>query len=145
MSLSSVMNIAASGMSAQSIRMNTIASNMSNLNTVASSPETAYRARVPVFSTGGATSDFQTTFDGILEQSQAGVQISTIAEDNTPARQEYRPNHPLANKDGYVFLPDINMVDQMSDMISTSRSYESNAEIIKTTKQMIMQTLSLGE
>ena len=147
MSLSSVFNIAGSGMSAQNTRLNTVASNIANAETVSSSMDKTYRARHPVFATvfqgqesGGSSSLFE-------EQGQAGVgvQVSGIVEDASNLEARYEPNHPSADKNGYVYYPNVNVVNEMADMISASRSFQTNAEIMNTAKTMMQKVLTLGQ
>ncbi|TDV68018.1 flagellar basal body rod protein FlgC [Pseudomonas sp. LP_7_YM] len=147
MSLSSVFNIAGSGMSAQNTRLNTVASNIANAETVSSSLDKTYRARHPVFATvfegqesGGSTSLFE-------DQGQAGtgVQVSGIVEDSSNLEARYEPNHPSADKNGYVYYPNVNVVNEMADMISASRSFQTNAEVMNTAKTMMQKVLTLGQ
>ncbi|SEQ36256.1 flagellar basal-body rod protein FlgC [Pseudomonas sp. NFACC02] len=147
MSLSSVFNIAGSGMSAQNTRLNTVASNIANAETVSSSLDKTYRARHPVFATvfqgqesGGSASLFE-------DQGQAGtgVQVSGIVEDPSNLEARYEPNHPAADKNGYVYYPNVNVVNEMADMISASRSFQTNAEVMNTAKTMMQKVLTLGQ
>lgn len=137
MSLFNVLDIAGSGMSAQALRLNTTASNLANAESVSSSTDKTYRARHPVFAaTLNALGD---------ENKGSGVDVKGIVESQSPLRKEYSPGHPMADEDGYIYKPNVNMVEEMANMISASRSYQSNAEIAKTSKQLLMRTLSLGE
>jgi flagellar basal-body rod protein FlgC len=137
MSLFRIFDIAGSGMSAQALRLNTTASNLSNAQSVSSSVDTTYRARYPVFST---------EFSDILDnQASVGVKVDGIVESQAPLRKEYEPNHPKADSDGYVYYPNVNPVEEMANMISASRSFQSNVEILNTSKQMLLRTLTLGE
>lgn len=135
MGLFSIFDIAGSAMSAQSVRLNTTASNLANADSVSGTEDGAYRARRPVFA----------TFQQTLDNSMAGVRVTGIVEDAKPAQQEYLPDHPLANTDGYVFRPNINVVEEMADMISASRTYQNNVEVVNTSKQMLMNLLRLGQ
>jgi flagellar basal-body rod protein FlgC len=137
MSLFKVLDIAGSGMSAQALRLNTTASNLANAESVSSSSGEAYRARQPVFS--AVMKALGESPEGV------GVQVNGIVESQAPLRQQYEPGHPLANDDGYIFLPNVSMVEEMANMISASRSYQSNSEVAKTSKQLLMRTLTLGE
>lgn len=137
MSMFKIFDTAGSAMSAQSLRLNTVASNMANGDSVSSSMEQTYRARQPVFS-------------AMLNQLNpnepaVGVQVKGIVESQAPLQMEYAPNHPLANEEGYIFRPNVNMVEEMANMISASRSYKSNVEVINTAKQLMSATLRLGE
>lgn len=137
MSLFNVLDIAGSGMSAQALRLNTTASNLANAESVSSSDGTAYRARQPVFS--AMMKALGESPEGV------GVQVNGIVESQAPVRKQYEPGHPMANEEGYIFLPNVSMVEEMANMISASRSYQSNSEVAKTSKQLLMRTLSLGE
>ncbi len=144
MSLSSLFNIAGSGMSAQNVRLNTVASNIANADTVSSSVGQTYRARHPVFATV-----FSDARDDSLFQSEtqagAGVQVAGIIEDDSSLQARYEPSHPAADKDGYVYYPNVNVVEEMADMISASRSFQTNAEVMNTAKQMMQKVLTLGQ
>ncbi|HEX8592514.1 MAG TPA: flagellar basal body rod protein FlgC [Pseudomonas sp.] len=146
MSLANVFNIAGSGMSAQTTRLNTTASNIANAETVSSSMDQTYRARHPVFAT---VMQGQGTGGGSLFQDQGeagqGVQVSGIIEDASNLEARYEPNHPSADKDGYVYYPNVNVVEEMADMISASRSFQTNAEIMNTAKTMMQKVLTLGQ
>ncbi len=135
MSLFNILDIAGSGMSAQALRLNTTASNLANAESVSSNSADVYRARQPVFS----------AVMKALGESPAGVQVNGIVESQAPVRKQYEPGHPMANGDGYIFLPNVSMVEEMANMISASRSYQTNSEVAKTTKQLFMRTLSLGQ
>lgn len=139
MSLFNVMNVAGSALAAQSIRLNTTASNMANANSASSSVESTYRARHPVF---------MTAFDESAEFEDAagvGVEVGGIIESQAPLRRDYQPGHPLADETGYVFMPNVNVVEEMANMISASRSYQTNVEIMEASKQMLTRTLALGQ
>lgn len=137
MSLFRIFDIAASGMSAQSIRLNTVSSNLANADSVGSSEGGTYRARQPVFAA---------TLDDVFNESpNARVKVLGIVESREPLQQRYAPNHPMANEDGYIFMPNVNTVEEMANMISASRSYQANVEVVNTSKQMLMRTLSLGD
>lgn len=146
MSLSSVFNIAGSGMSAQNTRLNTVASNIANAETVSSSIDQTYRARHPVFATtfqqaqNGSQSLFQDQ-----DAAGQGVQVLGVVEDQSNLEARYEPNHPAANKDGYVYYPNVNVVEEMADMISASRSFQTNAELMNTAKTMMQKVLTLGQ
>ncbi|CAE6930002.1 MULTISPECIES: flagellar basal body rod protein FlgC [Pseudomonas] len=148
MSLASVFNIAGTGMSAQSTRLNTISSNIANAETVSSSLDQTYRARHPVFATvlgqQAAGGDRGSLF---AEQDEAGrgVQVLGIVEDQSTLMPRYEPNHPAADKDGYVYYPNVNVVEEMADMISASRAFQTNAEMMNTAKQMLQKVLTLGQ
>ena len=146
MSLASVFNIAGSGMSAQTTRLNTVASNIANAETVSSSIDQTYRARHPVFATtfqqaqNGSQSLFQDQ-----DAAGQGVQVLGVVEDQSNLEARYEPNHPAANKDGYVYYPNVNVVEEMADMISASRAFQTNAELMNTAKTMMQKVLTLGQ
>lgn len=139
MSLFSTMNIAGSALAAQSVRLNVTASNMANANSGASSLASTYRAREPVFM---PAFDEDADFD---EAPAVGVEVAGIVESQAPLRREYQPGSPLADADGYVFMPNVNVVEEMANMISASRSYQTNIEIMDASKQMLTRTLALGQ
>ncbi|MBE0509914.1 MAG: flagellar basal body rod protein FlgC [Chromatiales bacterium] len=139
MSMFKVFDVAGSALSAQSLRLNVTASNMANANSVSSSTEETYRARQPVFA-----SMLQDQFAG-KQSSSVGVAVKGIIESQAPLQQQYNPSHPMANEEGYIFLPNVNVVEEMANMISASRSYQSNVEVINTAKQLMMRTLSMGQ
>lgn len=135
MSLFKVFDISGSALRAQTVRLNTTASNMANIDSISSSTATTYRSRQPVFA---AQLD-------AAEDDVAGVDVLGIVESQAPLRREYRPDHRLADPQGYVNLPNVNPVEEMANMISASRSYQTNVEVLNTSKQMLMRTLALGE
>ena len=135
MSLFKVFDISGSALRAQTVRLNTTASNMANIDSISSSTATTYRSRQPVFA---AQLD-------AAEDDVAGVDVLGIVESQAPLRREYRPDHPLADQQGYVNLPNVNPVEEMANMISASRSHQTNVEVLNTSKQMLMRTLALGD
>jgi len=138
MSLFKVFDIAGSAMSAQSVRLNTTASNLANAETVAGSPEAAYKARQPVFA--AVMKSLDPNADPAV-----GVRVLGITESTAPPQQKYEPGNPLADEQGYVYLPNVNPVDEMVNMISASRSYQNSVEVLNTSKQMLLATLRLGQ
>lgn len=144
MSLSSVFDIAGSGMNAQSIRLNTTASNLANAQSASSSIDTVYRGRHPVFS---AIRPDILDFDrsDLNNASQAGVQVLGIVESGAPLQLRYEPRHPMANEEGYVVYPNVNVVEEMTNMISASRSFQMNVEVMNSAKQMMQRALTLGQ
>ncbi|MCH4562937.1 MULTISPECIES: flagellar basal body rod protein FlgC [Halomonas] len=133
MSMFSVFDIAGSAMSAQSQRMNVTASNLANADSVAGPDGEAYRAKQVMFESRAAA------------QGIGGVGVREVVEDPSPMRMEYRPEHPLADDEGYVAMPNVEPVHEMVNMISASRSYQANVEVMNTSKQMMLKTLTLGE
>lgn len=138
MSLMSIFNISGSGMSAQSVRLNTTASNLANANSISSSLGTTYKAREPVFAA---------IQDDVMNElnASAGVRVAGIVESNAPLNMEYQPNHPMADDKGYIYKPNVNVVEEMANMISASRSYQTNVEVARTAKDMLQRTLALGQ
>ncbi len=137
MALLDVINIAGSAMSAQTVRLNVTASNLANVDSVGSSAEQTYRARQPVF---------ESVMGGFMDGDQSvGVRVSRIVESQAALRQQYQPEHPNANEQGYVYLPNVDSLEEMANMISASRAYQNNVEIVNTSKEMLLRTLSLGQ
>ena len=146
MSLASVFNIAGTGMSAQSTRLNTISSNIANAETVSSSVDKTYRARHPVFAT--MFQNAQQGSDSLFadqDQSGSGVQVLGVIEDQSSLTPRYEPNPPAADASGYVYYPNVNVVEEMADMISASRAFQTNVEMMNTAKQMMQRVLTLGQ
>jgi len=144
MSLYNIFDITGSGMSAQSIRLNTTASNLANAQTVASSVNETYKARHPVFSAvfdnAFLNEDQRGAFDA-----DGGVRVMGIVESKAPYDLRYEPYHPMANDDGYVTYPNVNVVEEMTNMISSSRSFQMNVELMNTAKTMAQRVLTLGQ
>ena len=130
-------NISGSAMTANTVRMNLVASNLANVNSAASSVEGTYKSRQAVFKT--VMDEFSN------DPSVARVGIDRIVESDEPLKAQYQPNHPNANDDGYVFMPNVNPVEAMANMIDASRSYQTNVEVLNTTKQLLMQTINMGK
>jgi flagellar basal-body rod protein FlgC len=137
MGLFRIFDIAGSAMSAQSVRLNATASNLANANTAAGRADQAYRARQPVF---------QTVMDEqALDPATAGVRVAQVTESTVPPQRIYEPGHPQADAQGYVYLPNVNVVDEMVNMISASRSYQNSVEVLNTSKDLLLRTLGLGQ
>jgi flagellar basal-body rod protein FlgC len=134
MSSFKIFDIAGSGMSAQSVRLNTVASNLANADSVSGDPNNVYRARHPVF---------QAVIGG--ELSSASVSVTGIAQSQAAPETRYDPGNPLADAQGNVFAPNVNVVEEMADMISASRSYQNNVEVLNTSRDMMLNTLKLGQ
>ena len=139
MSFRDIANIAGSAMNAQSVRLNTIASNLANADTAASSEAEAYRARKPVFA---AVFERNAT-DEVL--AGAKVQVLDVVQSTEPLRESYEPDNPLANAEGVVFYPNVNSVAEMTDMMAASRAFETNVEVMSRVKSMQTALLRLGE
>jgi flagellar basal-body rod protein FlgC len=136
MSLLKVFDVAGTAMNAQSVRMNVTASNLANAGSVHGDADKVYRARQPVFSA------FQDALSA--ETGMTGVRLKGVIESNAPLSQLYQPEHPDADENGNVYVTNVNAVEEMVNMISASRSYKNNIEMVNTTKDLVMQTLSLG-
>lgn len=134
MSLFNVFDIAGSAMAAQSQRLNVVASNLSNADSATSSTGQPYRARQVVFSTAQ-----------LNPQGASGVRVTGVIEDPSPMKQVYEPMHPLANAEGYVTMPNVNVVEEMVNMISASRSYQNSVDMMNTAKALLLKTLALGQ
>ena len=169
MSLFKVFDIAASGMTAQSQRLNVVASNLANAEAVAGPNGQPYKARQVIFRTSldSARRGEQASANGITAPSApihpsamnaaggayvvssggdgAGVQVAGIVEDQTPNRRVFDPKHPFADGQGYINMPNVNPVEEMVNMISASRSYQTNAELMNTAKTLLLRTLQLGQ
>lgn len=147
MSLNNIFDIAGSGMSAQSLRLNTTASNLANAETASSSTDAAYRARKPVFAAiqqslmGAGSAGMGQGLQGV----SAGVRVTGIIESDAPLQPRFEPNHPMADAEGYVYYPNVNVVEEMADMMSASRSFQTNAEVVNTAKSMMQRVLTLGQ
>jgi flagellar basal-body rod protein FlgC len=137
MSMLNIFNVAGSAVSAQSQRLNVVASNLANADTVAGPDGQAYKARQVTFQTQllGATAN---------DAASAGVTVSTISENQTPGRRVHDPKHPQADAEGYVTYSNVNPVEEMVNMISASRSYQNNIEVMNTAKTLLLKTLQLG-
>jgi flagellar basal-body rod protein FlgC len=137
MSMLNIFNVAGSAISAQSQRLNVVASNLANADTVAGPDGQAYKARQVTFQTQlvGASQD---------DAASAGVSVSTISESQTPGRRVHDPKHPLADAGGYVTYSNVNPVEEMVNMISASRSYQNNVEVMNTAKTLLLKTLQIG-
>ena len=137
MSLLKIFDVAGSGMAAQSARLNTTASNMANADSVASSEAGAYHAKHPMFSA------VQSMVNGQMENE--GVRAMGITESQAPVQARYEPSNPLADADGNVWQSNVNPVDELVNMISASRSYQNNVEVMNSAKQLMQKTLDLGK
>ncbi len=139
MSLFNIFDIAGSGLSAQNVRLNTVASNLANAESVASSPELAYKSRHPVFAT-----KYQNEIANIQSSASVGVKTIGVVESQAENAAQFQPGNPLADEDGYIYLSNVNAIEEMTNMMSASSSYQSNVEVLNTSKELILQTLRLG-
>jgi flagellar basal-body rod protein FlgC len=140
MSLFSVFNIAGSALNAQTIRLNTTASNLANSESVDGDASKVYRARHPVFQTMMDTGDDSAGPDDAV----AGVRVLGVVQSTTEPLKRYDPNNPLANKDGYVFMSNVNAIEEMTNMISANRSFATNVEAINTARDLLLKTIAMG-
>ena len=145
MSLGNIFDVAGSAMSAQSLRLNTTASNLANAQSAASSADQVYRARHPIFSAVQKDVFDQAFADSSNNSAAAGVQVLGIVESDAPLQQRYEPDHPLANDEGYVYYPNVNVVEEMTDMMSASRSFQMNVDVMDAAKSMMQRVLMLGQ
>ncbi|MBX5460576.1 MAG: flagellar basal body rod protein FlgC [Steroidobacteraceae bacterium] len=139
MSSFKVFDIAGSGLSAQSVRLNTVASNLANADSVSGDPATVYRARHPVFEAVRAQLGAQP------QDGNAAVRVKGIVESTAEPTARYEPGNPLANEEGYVYAPNVNVIEELVDMISASRAYQNNVEVMNTSKELMLATLKLGQ
>ena len=136
MSSFKLFEIAGSGMSAESTRLNAVASNLANANTVAGRPEDVYRARAVIF---------EEVRNQLTRDEGSAVRVSQVVQSDKAPLTRYEPSNPLANAEGYVYVPDISAVEQMVDMIAASRAYKNNVEVMNTTRDLMLATLRLGQ
>ena len=133
----SIFDISGSALSSQSVRLNTVASNLANVDVVSPTPEGAYKAKQPVF---------QSVLDSFGQNpSQASVKVAGIRESQAEPIREYAPNHPEANEEGYIYRPNVNVVEEMANMMSASRTYQTNVDVLNTVKRLMLSTLQLGQ
>jgi flagellar basal-body rod protein FlgC len=138
MSLFDAMSIAGTALDAQTVRLNTIASNMANAHTVAGSAEETYKPKAPIFS-----AVLQDAFDG--DPTQMGVRVESVIDTDAAPREEYAPNHPLADENGFIYRPAVDTATEMANMMQASRAFQNSIEAINTAKQMALRTLTLGK
>lgn len=138
MAILDVFNVSGSGMAAQTLRLNTTASNIANAESVAADPADTYRARYPVFQ-----ASLERALDG--SEASAGVRVPGIVESDKPLNLRYEPDHPYANEEGYVTYPNVSVVEEMANMISASRSFQLNVEVLNTAKSLAERVLTLGQ
>lgn len=135
MSLFNIFNVSGSAMSAQAQRLNVVASNLANADSATSATGEAYRAKQVVFEATPAQDGGAST----------GVRVRQVVEDPSPLKQVYDPKHPMADDKGYVSMPNVNVVDEMVNMLSASRSYQTNVETMNAAKTLLLKTLTLGQ
>ncbi len=137
MGLFNTFDVSGSAMTAQSVRMNLVASNLANVNSAASSVEGTYKSRQAIFKT--VLDEFSN------DPAVAKVKVDRIIESEEPLKAQYQPYHPNANEDGYVYMPNVNPIESMANMMDASRSYQTNVDVLNTTKQLLMRTINLGK
>lgn len=138
MATMNIFNIAGSGMNAQNLRLNLVASNIANANSVSSSVGEVYKSRQPVFA-----AELKNALD--KNTGGSGVDVLGVVESQVPPVMEYAPNHPMADELGYIYKPNVNTVEEMANMMSASRSYQNNTEVLNTAKSLMLQTLKMGQ
>ncbi|BDV41446.1 flagellar basal-body rod protein FlgC [Geotalea uraniireducens] len=141
----SAMHISSSALSAERTRMNLISSNLANANSTRTAAGGPYKRKDAVFAATQVGETFNSTFDRLRQEgSPMGVQVSQIIEDQNPPRLQYDPSNPDANAQGYVALPNVNVVEEMADMIAATRAYEANVTAVQAAKSMALKTLEIG-
>ncbi|EIK45000.1 flagellar basal-body rod protein FlgC [Cellvibrio sp. BR] len=149
MALGNIFDIAGTGMNAQSLRLNTTASNLANAQSASSSVDEVYRSRQPVFAAIQQEAMRASVTEGAYSDNEvdaaAGVQVMGIVESDAPLQRRYEPGHPKADAEGYVFYPNVNPVEEMANMIAASRSFQMNVEVMNSAKQMVQRVLTLGQ
>jgi flagellar basal-body rod protein FlgC len=136
MALDNIFGIGASALNAQTVRMNTVASNLANAGTVAGSDAEAFRGKRPIFK---ALMDEQLN----NQNNKGGVKVTEITDDPSPIKKMHDPSNPSADKDGYVYLSNVNEMTEMVEMMAANRSYQNNVEVINTARQLMMRTLDI--
>jgi flagellar basal-body rod protein FlgC len=137
------MTMSASGMSAQRLRMNVISSNLANANSTETAEGGPYRRKDVVFK-ATELRKFGEELDSALDRKLRGVKVSRMVQDRTPFRLVYNPSHPHADEDGFVRMPNVNLIQEMANMIDASRSYEANLAVLNTSKNMALKALELS-
>lgn len=137
-----IFDIVGSGLSAQSVRLNTVASNLANADSVSGDPSTVYKARHPVFQAVQAA--VGQNLSATDRASGASVKVKAIVQNNAAPTERYDPGNPLADEHGNVYAPNVNVIEEMTDMISASRAYQDNVEVLNTSKDLMLATLKLG-
>jgi flagellar basal-body rod protein FlgC len=149
MALGNIFDIAGTGMNAQSLRLNTTASNLANAQSASSSVNEVYRSRQPVFAAIQQEAMRASVTEGTYSDNEvdaaAGVQVLGIVESDAPLQRRYEPTHPKADAEGYVYYPNVNPVEEMANMIAASRSFQMNVEVMNSAKQMVQRVLTLGQ
>ncbi len=144
MSFFNSMNVSATGMTAQRLRMDTISQNLANIGTTKTEKGGPYRRKMVHFQEIGTRSKFSNILGAYTDMTRGGVRVDSIVEDKAPFITKYDPNHPDADKDGYVKLPNVNNIEEMINLIDANRSYEANITAFNATKSMLMASLNIG-
>src|SRR4051794_33423009 len=144
MSSFKIFDIVGSGLSAQSVRLNTAASNLANADSATAAPNTVYRAGHPVSEAVKPRAGAVGAPSPIDQASGTAVKVKGIMQSNALPTERYDPGNPLANEDGNVYAPNVNVIEEMTDMISASRAYQDNVEVLNTSKDLMLATLKLG-
>lgn len=144
MSMFSGFDISASGLSAERLRMDIISNNIANANTVRTSDNKPYRRQMPIFQQRDRVTSVPGIAQPLSDQTGMGVRAIGIIEDMSPLEKKYDPGHPYADKEGYVDMPNVNVVKEMVDMITATRAYEANVSVISSTKSMMSQAISIS-
>ena len=142
MSFTDIYSIAGSAMNAQTVRLNTVASNLANADAVSANPDDAYKALKPVFATVYSKTQLSVSKESYPN---AEVRIVDVVQSAGQAEKRFEPSNPLANDEGYVYYPDIDVVSEMADMMSATRSFETNVEVLSNVKSMQQGLLRLGQ
>jgi len=140
MSMFKIFDTAGSGMAAQSLRLNTVASNLANADSVSSTQQGAYRAKEPLFAAVK-----QRVEGAMADAGTVGVKVDGVTESQAAIPSRYEPGNPMADANGYVYGSNVNPVDELVNMISASRSYQNNVEVMNTARQLMQKTLDLGK
>ncbi|GFZ86503.1 flagellar basal body rod protein FlgC [Dyella caseinilytica] len=141
MSLMKIFDTAGSGMAAESLRLNTVASNLANADSLSSSADSAYKAKELLFAPTQESDGLSDSQDGEVNN---GVRMVGVSESQQPVETHYEPGNPMADENGYVYGSNVNPIDELVNMISASRSYQNNVEVMNTTKQLMIKTIDLG-
>ncbi len=142
MDILNTFKISGSALAAHSVRLNTISSNLANVETTSTPEGGPYRKKSVYFQSSPL--NFKAQLDANLKKSLQGVEVTRIIEDPSPPRKVYNPSHPDAGEDGYVEMPNISVLEEMVDMMSATRSYEANVTSIKMAKRMALKALEIG-
>ncbi|MGH8684975.1 MAG: flagellar basal body rod protein FlgC [Nitrosospira sp.] len=142
MSLFNIFTVAGSAMTAQNQRLNVVASNLANADSAVSSNGQPYKAKQVIFASTQPESGIDAS--GAANGTN-GVRVASVIEDQSPMKMVYEPSHPMANKEGFLTMPNVNVVEEMVDMISASRSYQNNVDMMNTAKTLLLKTLTIGQ